>query len=594
MLLVYTVVVFTCWFLNCIHCRSIHHGSSSLVHTRLGDIQGIRKKVDDTIVNAYLGVPFAKPPLKSKRFLLPEMVEPWKLWMATSPSPSCYSTPDSVFPNFPGAEMWNPPNKTTSEDCLRLNIWVPRIHDGNVMVWIYGGGFFSGSPSLDLYDGSTLAARKHVIVVNINYRLGPFGFLYFGPDTDVPGNVGLADQQLALRWIYENIDSFGGDNTKITLFGESAGAASVTSHLFAPDSFPYFQNIIIMSGTMINPWATKGTDMMLEISMRLATELDCIDDAKDPNMKTVIKCLQERENHMIQQAAENISAFYMLPMTFPFVPVSEDKHFLKGNLFTKFQKRDFKKDVNVFVGTMKDEGTYWLPYYVASKDTGFKFNHTISADDPANAAYTNQDQYENALKLFSPYFGNSLLVEQAFFNFYKQIINNKNDTEKRRDGVARFLGDFFFTCAVLEFADTLAENIDGSTYMYYFTKRSSANSWPKWMGAMHGYEIEYVFGQPFRRSTEYAPSLQDEEMKFSDKVMDYWTNFAKKSKPDDDWPMYNTISREAVILADSSSGRRVAKDVHGLSCRILDEAEETLTNGQFLVHLSLTVSRKFT
>lgn len=79
------------------------------------------QKVDDTIVNAYLGVPFAKPPLKSKRFLLPEMVEPWKLWMATSPSPSCYSTPDSVFPNFPGAEMWNPPNKTVIF-CLEQSI----------------------------------------------------------------------------------------------------------------------------------------------------------------------------------------------------------------------------------------------------------------------------------------------------------------------------------------------------------------------------------------------------------------------------------------------------------------------------------------
>ncbi|KAK6024491.1 Carboxylesterase [Ostertagia ostertagi] len=281
--------------------------------------------------------------------------------------------------------MWNPPNGI-SEDCLNMNIWVPANHDGSVIVWIFGGGFFSGSPSLDLYDGTALAAKKHTIVVNINYRLGPFGFLYLGDDSPVPGNMGLLDQQLALQWVHENIGSFGGDPTRVTLFGESAGSASATAHIAAPGSYPYFNKIIANSGTIMNSWASRTPDTMLELSLRLAKRLNCTSRSTDT--AAIQNCLRAAPASVIQVEADSVSSDIGLPMTFAFVPVSADRNFFQGDVFERLRSRNFKKDVSAIIGTVKDEGTYWLPYYMYRY--GFWFNHTISAEDPKNKALINE------------------------------------------------------------------------------------------------------------------------------------------------------------------------------------------------------------
>ncbi|PIO74076.1 Carboxylesterase [Teladorsagia circumcincta] len=289
----------------------------------------------------------------------------------------------------------------------------------------------------------------------------------------------------------------------------------------------------------MNSWASRTPDTMLELSLRLAKRLNCTSRSTDT--AAMYNCLRAAPAGVIQVEADSVSSDIGLPMTFAFVPVSADRNFFQGDVFERLRSRNFKKDVSAIIGTVKDEGTYWLPYYMYRY--GFWFNHTISAEDPKNKALITSEQL--------------------------------------RDGVGRFLGDYFFTCSLIEFADILADNVYGPVYMYYFTMRSTANPWPKWMGVMHGYEIEYAFGQPLTRPSLYDKSYIGVEMQFSELIMKLWTDFANTGTPAPYWPKYNRIERKALVLGEGSirGEHRILTDVHGTHCRLIEEAETVAGQG---------------
>jgi pimeloyl-ACP methyl ester carboxylesterase len=189
--------------------------------------------------------------------------------------------------------------KFCSEDCLTLNIWTPFLPNGKVksnkkkavMLWIYGGGFVSGSASDTTFDGSAMASRGDVVMVTVNYRLGSLGFLALG-NTTLTGNYGLRDQNTALDWLHANIEAFGGDRDRITVFGQSAGAASVRVLLASPQAQNKVAGAIMMSTPQgAGPASTYNNYMTIAGATSLLQGV--LEETKCANASEVVACLRK-------------------------------------------------------------------------------------------------------------------------------------------------------------------------------------------------------------------------------------------------------------------------------------------------------------
>ncbi|TXH57254.1 MAG: carboxylesterase [Burkholderiaceae bacterium] len=205
-------------------------------------------------VDAFLGIPYARPPVGEQRWRAPEAPAPWTgVRPARAVGAACMQ--DAPRPWGPFTTEFVDVQAPLSEDCLFLNVWTPHARGPRplpVIVWIHGGGFGSGAASVPIYDGARLASRG-AVVVGINYRLGIFGFLAH-PELSaesplrVSGNYGLLDMIAALRWVRANVSRFGGRSDQVTIAGQSAGAAAVLDLLAAPDARGLFSAAIAMSG----------------------------------------------------------------------------------------------------------------------------------------------------------------------------------------------------------------------------------------------------------------------------------------------------------------------------------------------------------
>ncbi|KAJ9592676.1 hypothetical protein L9F63_015648, partial [Diploptera punctata] len=284
--------------------------SDDIVKIKQGLIKGhLLKSRKGRDIFAFQGIPYARPPVGDLRFKPPQPVEPWEGILDTRTNgPDCTQS---------GILLTEP--VTGQEDCLYLNVYTPKmgkLEPLDVMFWIHGGGWQSGTGSSNTY-GPQYLLDKDIILVTINYRLGPLGFLSTG-DSVCPGNNGFKDQVFALRWVQENIEAFGGDPNSVTIFGESAGGASVEYHMLSPLSKGLFHRGISESGCSLSLWAFSPNSTTLYQTETLAKLLDCSSESSEE----IIACLKEKDAASLFEKSSAFMEWSTDPMI-PFKPVVE-------------------------------------------------------------------------------------------------------------------------------------------------------------------------------------------------------------------------------------------------------------------------------
>lgn len=440
----------------------------------------------------YKGIPFASPPVGALRWRAPQPPARWSgVRLADRFSPSCVQR---------GAYPEDAPPEPMSEDCLYLNVWLPPGASAGdklpVMVWIHGGGLRNGSASTPLYAGGALA-RRGVIVVTTNYRLGALGFLAHPELTresphQVSGNYGLLDQIAALHWVQRNIAAFGGDAGNVTVFGQSSGAIAISALATSPLASGLFQRVIAQSGGLFEPielaseFALQGAEAIgAAFASRLAA----------PSLAAL------RELPAAEVAAARFSPNAVI-----------DGHVLREPPYRAYAGGRVNP-IDVLVGFNAGEGHDFLQ------------GRTVTVESLPT------------------------LLRQDFPPVIVSLVGPKEPASDQEalEAFVSFEGAMRFGWNMLAWADLHAQHTRGKAYLYYF-----AHTPPGERGARHGVEMAYVFVHP-------NPAWTEVDDRLADRMASYWTNFAKTGNPNGSglpaWPGYTATREHALLIgADPRPG----------------------------------------
>ena len=454
-----------------------------------GDLQGVIQGE----LAVFKGVPFAAPPLGDLRWRPPQPVRWTGARAATALGPPCMQPMSILVPKE------GPP---PSEDCLYLNIWAPAKKPAQplpVMVWIHGGAFTSGAPTASMFEGTAFAHRG-VILVSIAYRLGPFGFLAH-PELSREsghgsGDYGLEDQIAALQWVKANIAAFGGDVSRVTVFGQSAGAGSVSMLAASPLARGLFQRAIAESGASFSPATSAGFSMLSRLAQAEAEGQRALAALGAPTLAD----------------ARKLPAEQVLKAKGTFRPS------LDGYVLTTDQQQLYlagrQNDTPVLVGSNSDEGAMG-----SRPTTPEAFEAQIKASYGAAAPQV-LAVYPHAT------------AEQA------------------RLSAKNVFRDSGLAWNAWTWARMQSRTGRGEVYAYYFDQKAPKDSiFYSPDGTVHTGEIPYVFG------TLEAPATYSQDDKaLSDLTMSYWVNFARTGDPNGPglprWPNF-TESKEVMMRLDA-------------------------------------------
>jgi len=509
-----------------------------VISTTCGPVRGTT--VDG--IKGYLGIPYAAPPVGDLRWKPPVAPEPWR--EPREMTKFGHACPQSEIRLPPGIEEM-------SEDCLTLNIWTPAKNESGllpVMVFVHGGGFVGGAGTLPIYNVTRLA-QKGVVLVTINYRLNVLGFLAHPALTaesahHSSGNYGIMDQVSALEWIQANIHLFGGNPENVTVFGHSAGGASVIALMASPLTEGLFHRAVVQSGgyppTVLRHLSQSqyGLDSTETLGLKFAeglgvgSQANPLEAMRAKPWQEVVKVWEETVQN--KSTATGVSGGWMLNH------LAVDGHVLReppGKTFRDGKQRN----VPFMAGTTSDEGSIF----------------------PTIMGLGTVERYRRYLNRV---FGEQSQKVEAMYP--------APDDASVSQALSKLLGDGF-VCGARTMARGMSA-IQPKTYLYQFTMQPKiflyqmprSDDWRREFGCYHAAELPYVFHFfPSRRFVE-------EDHRLSEAMVGYWTRFARNGHPNGDeaaeWPAYNESEEKHLIL---DVRIKVGQHLSKKACDFLDEVD---------------------
>ncbi len=474
------------------------------VHTEAGMVSGVKNNTGD--VTAFKGIPFAAPPVGNLRWKAPQPAAHWdgiKKCDAFSASPM----QDKPVPFMVYTSEFLIPEAPISEDCLYLNVWTNAKAPTDkkaVFVWIYGGGFGSGGTACPIYDGEAMA-KKGIIFVSANYRVGVFGFLAHPELTKeangkASGNYGLLDQVAALKWVKKNIAAFGGDPNNVTIAGQSAGSMSVNCLVASPLAKGLFNHAIAESGSFMikNPVLASGT----------------------------LKSAEEQGVKLAEKAgAKSLAEMRAMPA---------------DEVLNKFKGR-YSPIVDGYV----------LPQSVPDIFAANKQNHVPviigwNEDEFGGAPISKEDFKKKAEKDY----GSDAATFLKYFPAETDEQAQKSQIYLTRDQV--------FATSGYKWANLQSKLPNSAVYVYNFNRKVPATGDMVKYGAFHTAEVSYVMDNlKFLNNRPFEPA----DHALAKLMSGYWVNFIKTGNPNGnglpEWPKHNTTQNLAKVFDAKSTTEKL-------------------------------------
>ncbi len=476
------------------------------VTTAQGKLEG--KAIEEGTVRAFLGLPYAAPPVGRLRWKAPSPPAAWKgVRDATKFGARCEQW-----------HIWNDYlflDSGPGEDCLYLNVYTPAAANGNsrlpVMFWIHGGGYTAGAGSEPRYTNSALPSRG-VVLVTINYRLGVFGFLasedLAKESGGSAGNYGLMDMVAALRWVRANIAGFGGDPSNVTIFGESAGSFAVSALMASPSARGLFHKAIGESGAAFSDVLPMGA-----LAQRARRDQAWVESL---GARSLAELRAMPAAKLVETAKKNAVGWFSPVIDGRFLSEAVPETYAAGR----------QAHVPLLAGWNRDERSGALSKgMTADKWKAFAAEHYGKHADEFLAAFP-----------------------------------AKNDDEAVQSADA-YTSEAFIAFAAWKWVEAHAKTGDAPVYRYRFELAATPSEMhPEGRYAFHSDELEYVFGT---LDTRRGAQWRGQDLKLSGQIARYWTNFARTGDPNGEalphWPRYDTEKLQLHLDSSITAGPDTAR-----------------------------------